>query len=102
MATIVEYGEDRRPVNGYPGKIVSPAHPSACCRTGMVQIGDLQAEGDWSSFYYKRCRHCGFTVRYFLALPAERSPEYIRAASGLFKLLATASSRTWKTAGEAW
>jgi hypothetical protein len=38
----------------------------------MNRIGQVQVEDD-SRFYYKRCSHCGFTVREFMsAIDIER------------------------------
>lgn len=66
MPTIVQYRDGEAPVNGYPDQIVSPRQGSACCVAGMEMLGDVLVEGT-TTFQYKRCRHCGFTVRVILA-----------------------------------
>lgn len=70
MPTIVEYSEKRAALNAYPVRIISPPAPGPCCLTRMEQVGGLEQEGEWH-FYYKRCRICGFTVRYFLPRAVE-------------------------------
>jgi hypothetical protein len=67
MSTIVEYRDQAEPVNEYPGRIVSPSRPSACCAGNMETLGQGQIEGLWR-YVYRRCRQCGFTVRSFYAL----------------------------------
>lgn len=62
MATIVEYNSQRKAINAYPAKIVSPPFPSACCSVSSVQVGGVQDEHAWP-FVYHRCAICGFTVR---------------------------------------
>lgn len=64
MKTIVTYSSSRRPINDYPERIISPLRPGICCLTHMERIGDLEEE-DGVPFAYKRCRSCGFTVRWF-------------------------------------
>lgn len=71
MATIVEYSRSKPPLNAYPRRIISPPHPSPCCRTEMHRIGKVEQERGWS-FFYKRCRICGYTVRHFLPMSEER------------------------------
>ena len=90
MPTIVTYSEQKRSVNAYPRRIVSPSHSSACCRTDMIQIGELEKEDD-RFYYYRRCLNCGFTVRHFFPCLAQRPPETVPEVSGLLKLVATAS-----------
>lgn len=63
MATIVEYSAEKSAKNWYPKKIVSPSSSSECCVTHMKRIGEMHGEGNGRHFYYKRCTHCGFTVR---------------------------------------
>lgn len=65
MATIVEYTDEKRPVNTYPKRIVSPTKAGACCPQHMEQIGGIEQE-EKRSYFYRRCRVCGFTVRHFL------------------------------------
>lgn len=73
MASIVEYSCQRRPVNAYPKRIVSPISPGPCCATRMEQVGEVEEERGWP-FFYKRCRVCGYTIRHFLS----RSPELVQ------------------------
>jgi hypothetical protein len=68
MATIVEYTDEKPPVNTYPKHIVSPTEGSTCCPQKMEQIGGIEREGG-RSYFYRRCRVCGFTVRHFLSGP---------------------------------
>jgi len=39
VATIVEYSSQRKAINAYPAKIVSPPVPSACCEFSSDQVG---------------------------------------------------------------
>lgn len=64
MTTIVEYRPDKRPVNAYPAKIVSPPFPSQCCGSSSDQVGGVHEQHGWP-FMYHRCAVCGFTVRRF-------------------------------------
>jgi len=64
VKTIITYSSSKRPVNDYPERIISPPRPGICCLTHMERIGDLEEE-DGVPFAYKRCRSCGFTVRWF-------------------------------------
>lgn len=82
MGTIVEYSTDKRFINAYPAKIVSPPFPSRCCRTSSEQVGEVQEENGWP-FVYHRCGVCGYTVRRFP--PREEFLETIRV---------------WRTAGQ--
>ena len=66
MDSIIEYRDDRAPVNEYPQRIVSPTAPSPCCLDHMERIGHSQFDVNWR-FFYKRCRICGYTVRCFYA-----------------------------------
>ncbi len=64
MKTIVTYSSSKRPINDYPKRIISPLTPGICCLTHMEKIGGLEEE-EGLPFAYKRCRSCGFTVRWF-------------------------------------
>ncbi|HWQ68934.1 MAG TPA: hypothetical protein VN494_03095 [Patescibacteria group bacterium] len=66
IVSIIEYSSEKKARNSYPHKIISPPTPSRCCQARMNRIGAIQAEGD-NKFYYKRCSHCGFTVREFVS-----------------------------------
>lgn len=75
MTTIVEYSSNRKVINAYPAKIVSPPFPSPCCTSSKAVVGDVHAEQGWP-FVYQRCAVCGYTVRHFA--PAEEVLEAIR------------------------
>ncbi len=62
MGTIGEYTDQRRPVDHYPERIVSPTSPSPCCSSFAELIGSPQTDTRFV-FQYKRCRVCGFSVR---------------------------------------
>jgi len=64
-ATIVEYTDQKQPMNQYPQRIVSPVRSGPCCFTDMEEIGKPQEDGSWV-FRYKRCRKCGFALRVIL------------------------------------
>ena len=65
MATIVRYRDHERSTNDFPKKIISPSRQSLCCFSHMEEIGGTQREGRWP-YQYRRCRTCGFTVRFIL------------------------------------
>jgi hypothetical protein len=65
MATIVEYTAQKPAQDCFPARIISPPHSSPCCFTEMEVIGAPREDGRWL-VQYKRCRHCGFTVRLVL------------------------------------
>jgi len=64
MATIVEYSRQKKAINAYPARIISPPVPSECCVSSTVWVGEVQDERGWP-FVYQRCAACGFTVRRF-------------------------------------
>ncbi len=64
VATIVEYSAQKRSINAYPTRIISPPVPSQCCGAHPVRVGEVQDERGWP-FVYQRCAACGFTVRRF-------------------------------------
>ncbi len=65
MTTIVEYTDRKPPRNQYPSRIISPSRPGPCCFSDMEVVGSTRQEGRWV-FQYRRCRMCGFTVRFIL------------------------------------
>lgn len=83
MATIVEYSRQKKAINAYPVKIVSPLGPGDCCLSSTVQVGEVQDERGWP-FVYHRCAVCGFTVRRLA--PPEQFLETVQ---------------TWRNAGHA-
>ena len=64
MATIVEYSAQKRSINAYPTRIISPPIQGQCCRLRTIRVGEVQDERGWP-FVYQRCAACGFTVRRF-------------------------------------
>ena len=66
MENIIEYRDDRGPVNDYPRRIVSPTAPASCCMDHMERIGRPAIDANWR-YYYKRCAVCGYAVRCFYA-----------------------------------
>ena len=65
MATIVEYTKQKPPENAYPIRIVSPPAAKACCANGNVErVGKVESD-EGRTYYYLRCRTCGYTVRHF-------------------------------------
>ena len=87
LATIVEYTDRKRPENRYPKRIISPTRSQLCCFTDMEEIGTSHESDRWV-FQYKRCRHCGFTVRVILReVPDETVAALLR------RILATSFQR---------
>ncbi len=79
MATIVEYTDKSRSHNSYPDRIISPPRPSRCCFSAMEAIGEPEQEDSWL-YQYRRCRKCGFTVRFILReIPDEALIAELRA-----------------------
>jgi hypothetical protein len=82
MATIVEYTLEKRPMNEYPARIVSPPRSESCCFSDMEEIGEPREEGRWV-FRYKRCRRCGFALRVILReIPDAALAAELRATFG--------------------
>ncbi len=65
MRTLVEYTDRLPPLNGYPHRLISPTHPRPCCHRSMVFVSEELREGQ-IVFRYKRCLHCGYTVRHIV------------------------------------
>jgi hypothetical protein len=65
MATIVEYTIQKPPENRYPIRIVSPPVSNPCCtNSSMERVGQIEND-EGRTYYYRRCRKCGYTVRHF-------------------------------------
>jgi hypothetical protein len=65
--SIVLYTDRDRPLEEYPRRIISPARPSSCCvEENRERIGGVEQEAG-EAYFYKRCRVCGHTVRFFFA-----------------------------------
>ncbi|OGP85985.1 MAG: hypothetical protein A2Y95_11210 [Deltaproteobacteria bacterium RBG_13_65_10] len=63
--SIVEYTDRKAAIAEYPQKIISPRAPSTCCVEGnRERVGEVQDE-DGETYFYKRCRVCGHTVKFF-------------------------------------
>lgn len=71
--TIVEYTDEKRPVNMYPKLIVSPTKGKPCCAQNMEQIGGIVRE-EKRAYFYRRCRVCGYAVRHFVSAPPPDQP----------------------------
>jgi hypothetical protein len=65
MATIVEYSDQKPPMNRYPQHIISPPRAGGCCFSDMEELGMPQEDTRWV-YQYRRCRQCGFAVRVIL------------------------------------
>ena len=65
MGSIVEYTDDKPAENRYPHRIISPSRSGACCFSDMEDLGGPKRETHWE-YRYRRCRTCGFTVRFIL------------------------------------
>ena len=76
MATIVEYSRQKKAINAYPARIISPPAPGDCCSSLAIQVGEVQDEQGWP-FVYRRCAVCGFTVRHLA--PREELLETVRS-----------------------
>ncbi len=76
MGTIVEYSTDKRSINAYPVRIISPPFPSQCCEFFSEQLGEIQEENGWP-FVYQHCVLCGYTIRRFA--PRDELLETVRS-----------------------
>lgn len=87
--TIVEYTDGRPPMNLYPQRIVSPTRGNTCCAISMEQVGGIK-QGDKRSYFYRRCRVCGYTVRHFLSalVPDAPSHSWEDTTTSLLRLVA--------------
>jgi hypothetical protein len=65
MPTIVEYTEQKAPMNRYPHRIISPLRARGCCFSNMEEVGTPQEDARWV-YQYRRCSQCGFAVRVIL------------------------------------
>ncbi len=66
MKNIIVYTRHVRPQNLYPKRIISPPAPNKCCASRMEVLGRPRVDPQGRRFCYKRCRVCGFALRYFL------------------------------------
>lgn len=66
--SIVQYTVSEKARDEYPHRIVSPPQPSPCCvESNRERVGGVEVE-DGEAYFYKRCRCCGHTVRFFFPL----------------------------------
>ena len=77
IKSIIVYTADQKPRNDYPRRIVSPPLPSGCCTdANRLRIGKVHEELG-RNYYYKRCRVCGHTVKYYFNLQSDLdSPKF--------------------------
>jgi hypothetical protein len=66
MKSIIVYTRDVKPQNLYPKRIISPPAPNKCCPGRMEVLGRPRMDEQGRRFCYKRCKVCGFALRYFL------------------------------------
>jgi hypothetical protein len=66
VKSIITYTRELKPQNLYPKRIISPPAPNKCCPTRMEILGRPRVDEHGRRFCYKRCRVCGFALRYFL------------------------------------
>ncbi len=77
IKSIIVYTTGQKPRNEYPKRIVSPPFPSACCTDAhRERIGKIHEELG-RNYYYKRCRVCGHTVKYYFNVQSDLdSPKF--------------------------
>jgi hypothetical protein len=66
MKSIIVYTRQLKPQNLYPKRIISPPAPNKCCFGRMEVLGRPRMDDQGRRFCYKRCKVCGFALRYFL------------------------------------
>lgn len=66
MKSIIVYTSQLKAQNLYPKRIISPPAPNKCCPVRMEVLGRPRVDEQGRRFCYKRCRVCGFALRYFL------------------------------------
>jgi hypothetical protein len=77
IKSIIVYTSSQKPRNDYPRRIVSPPLPSACCTdANRLRIGKIHEELG-RNYYYKMCKVCGHTVKYYFNLKSDLdSPKF--------------------------
>ncbi len=75
--SIIVYTNAQKPRNDYPKRIISPPFPSACCTdANRLRIGKIYEELG-RNYYYKMCKVCGHTVKYYFNLQSDLdSPKF--------------------------
>jgi hypothetical protein len=66
VKNIIVYSRDLKAQNLYPKRIISPPSPNKCCPGRMEVLGRPRLDEQGRRFSYKRCKVCGFALRYFL------------------------------------
>lgn len=66
MKSIIVYTRQVKAQNLYPKRIISPPAPNKCCGSRMEVLGRPRVDEHGRRFCYKRCKVCGFALRYFL------------------------------------
>lgn len=66
MKSIIVYTRQVKAQNLYPKRIISPPAPNKCCPGRMEVLGRPRVDEHGRRFCYKRCKVCGFALRYFL------------------------------------
>jgi hypothetical protein len=66
MKSIIVYTRQLKAQNLYPKRIISPPAPNKCCPGRMEVLGRPRLDDQGRRFCYKRCKVCGFALRYFL------------------------------------
>ena len=66
MKSIIVYTRQIKAQNLYPKRIISPPAPNKCCSGRMEVLGRPRVDEQGRRFCYKRCKVCGFALRYFL------------------------------------
>jgi hypothetical protein len=66
VKSIIVYTRSVKAQNLYPKRIISPPAPNKCCAARMEVLGRPRTDEVGRRFCYKRCRVCGFALRYFL------------------------------------
>jgi hypothetical protein len=66
VKSIIVYTRAVKAQNLYPKRIISPPAPNKCCAGRMEVLGRPRTDEHGRRFCYKRCRACGFALRYFL------------------------------------
>lgn len=66
MKSIIVYTRQLKAQNLYPKRIISPPAPNKCCPGRMEVLGRPRLDDLGRRFCYKRCKVCGFALRYFL------------------------------------
>lgn len=75
MKSIIVYTRQVKAQNLYPKRIISPPAPNKCCAARMEVLGRPRTDEHGRRFCYKRCRVCGFALRFFLeAFPSILTP----------------------------